>query len=200
MNKSESKYFNTALLMDEALIRLLEVKDYEYITVKEICEKAGVNRSTFYLHYETVNDLLSECLENIKKRFFDSFAKKPNDFIGSIGTVPLDDLVLIRSDYLRPYLTFFKENQTLFRAVYKNPSCMQTEAQYSGISDFVLRPIMKRFHIPETEQKYQIAFFVNGSMAIVREWINGGCKESVEEIETVMLHCIRPNNKSGELQ
>lgn len=70
MNKSESKYFNTALLMDEALIRLLEVKDYEYITVKEICEKAGVNRSTFYLHYETVNDLLSECLENTKKRFF----------------------------------------------------------------------------------------------------------------------------------
>lgn len=69
MNKSESKYFNTALLMDEALIRFLEVKDYEYITVKEICEKAGVNRSTFYLHYETVNDLLSECLENIKKRF-----------------------------------------------------------------------------------------------------------------------------------
>lgn len=69
MNKSESKYFNTALLMDEALIQLLEVKDYEYITVKEICEKAGVNRSTFYLHYETVNDLLSECLENIKKRF-----------------------------------------------------------------------------------------------------------------------------------
>lgn len=136
MNKSESKYFNTALLMDEALIRLLEVKDYEYITVKEICEKAGVNRSTFYLHYETVNDLLSECLENIKKRFLDSFAKKPNDFIGSIGTVPLDDLVLISSDYLRPYLTFFKENQSLFRAVYKNPSCMQTEAQYNGISDF----------------------------------------------------------------
>ena len=77
---------------------------------------------------------------------------------------------------------------------------MQTEAHYSGISDFVLRPIMKRFHIPETEQKYQIAFFVNGSMAIVREWINGGCRESVEEIETVMLHCIRPNNKSGERQ
>ena len=77
---------------------------------------------------------------------------------------------------------------------------MQTEAQYNGISDFFLRPIMKRFHIPETEQKYWIAFFVNGSMAIVREWINGGCRESVEEIETVMLHCIRPNNKSGERQ
>ncbi len=39
MNKSESKYFHTALRMDEALISLLEEKDLEYISVKEICEK-----------------------------------------------------------------------------------------------------------------------------------------------------------------
>ena len=52
MNKNESKYFNTAILFDEALIYLLENKDIEYITIKEICNKAGVNRSTFYLHYE----------------------------------------------------------------------------------------------------------------------------------------------------
>ena len=74
MNKSESKYFNTALAMDNALIALLEVKDLEYITVKEICEKAGVNRSTFYLHYETIADLvneatgLSEAISPIYKR------------------------------------------------------------------------------------------------------------------------------------
>ena len=36
MNKSESKYFNTALRMDEALIELLEEKDLEYITVKAV--------------------------------------------------------------------------------------------------------------------------------------------------------------------
>ena len=42
MNKKESKYFSTAAKMDAALIDLLEKKDFEYITVKEICEKAGV--------------------------------------------------------------------------------------------------------------------------------------------------------------
>ena len=36
MNKNESKYFNTAILFDEALIYLLEKKDIEYITIKEI--------------------------------------------------------------------------------------------------------------------------------------------------------------------
>lgn len=40
--------------MDQALIDLLEAKPFAYITVKEICEKAGVNRSAFYLHYETI--------------------------------------------------------------------------------------------------------------------------------------------------
>lgn len=46
--------------MDEAFLTLLDKKDFAYITVKEICEAAGVNRSTFYLHYETVSDLLTE--------------------------------------------------------------------------------------------------------------------------------------------
>ena len=43
----------TSSLMVEALLLLLEKKEYDFITVKEICEKAGVNRSTFYMHYDT---------------------------------------------------------------------------------------------------------------------------------------------------
>ena len=43
MNKSESRYFATAARMDEAFLTLLAKKDFEYITVKEICEVAGVN-------------------------------------------------------------------------------------------------------------------------------------------------------------
>ena len=73
MNKSESKYYNTALLMDEALLLILEKKEYEYITVKEICEKAGVNRSTFYLHYNSMDELLYETIEMINTRFQAAF-------------------------------------------------------------------------------------------------------------------------------
>ena len=58
MNKNESKYFNTAIKMDEALITLLEKKDFAYVTIKEICKVAEVNRSTFYLHYENTSELL----------------------------------------------------------------------------------------------------------------------------------------------
>ncbi len=47
MNKNESKYFNTAIKMDQSFLELLEKKDFAYITVKEICHEADVNRSTF---------------------------------------------------------------------------------------------------------------------------------------------------------
>ena len=50
MNKQESRYAYTASLMDEALLLLLEEKEFDRITVKELCQKAGVNRTTFYLH------------------------------------------------------------------------------------------------------------------------------------------------------
>ena len=55
-------------LMVEALLLLLEKKEYDVITVKEICKKAGVNRSTFYLHYNTKDDLLAETMKSINRR------------------------------------------------------------------------------------------------------------------------------------
>ena len=75
MTRSESKYFVTATKMDEAFLRLLEKKDISYITVKEICETAGVNRSTFYLHYETISDLLSESVNYLNDQFL-AYMKK----------------------------------------------------------------------------------------------------------------------------
>ena len=104
MNKSESKYFNTALRMDEALIALLEEKDLEYITVKEICRRAGVNRSTFYLHYETIADLVDETLEMINQRFLSYFPQQEEEVLGNMDSREREDLVLVTREYLLPYL------------------------------------------------------------------------------------------------
>ena len=78
MKKNDSKYFYTAELMNQALLQLLEKKDFEWITVTEITQKAGVNRSTFYLHYDTICELLEETIENLNKKFIGAFgAEKP---------------------------------------------------------------------------------------------------------------------------
>lgn len=101
MNKSESKYFHTALRMNEALISLLEKKDLEFITVKEICETAGVNRSTFYLHYETISDLMNETVEMVDKRFLSYFSQRERDVLSEMNGADLKELVLVRLTVIR---------------------------------------------------------------------------------------------------
>ena len=129
MNKYESKYFNTAIKMDEAFLSLIEVKDFEYITVKEICSKAGVNRSTFYLHYETVGDLLEESLQYMQQKFIDTFSDKAKSF-PDIGNCSKDELMLITPEYLKPYLTFIKDNRKLYSAALKHPQIFQADKTY----------------------------------------------------------------------
>ena len=115
MNKHESKYFSTAILMAEALISLLDKKSIEFITVREICEKASVNRSTFYLHYESINDLLVETADYVNEKFISYFDKGVNNFIEEIKTSKLEDLKLIKKEYLTPYLNFVKDNKKILK-------------------------------------------------------------------------------------
>ena len=111
MNKNESEYFNTTAIFDEALIYLLEKKDIEYITVKEICNSAGVNRSTFYLHYEAINDLIEETMNYVNKKFINYFSEDTKEFIEKIKYLSLDELKLVEVKYLEPYLDFVKSNK-----------------------------------------------------------------------------------------
>ena len=117
MNRSESKYFNTARRMDEALLSLLEEKDFAYITVREICARAGVNRSTFYLHYENTSDLLRETVEMIDERFRASVADATDDKTGGerLAGLPREELFLLTDRRLLPYLDFIKRNRRFCR-------------------------------------------------------------------------------------
>ena len=98
--------------MDEALIAMLDKKDYEYISVKEICVKAGVNRSTFYLHYENMDDLLQESVDMISRRFRESFDQSTAVFDAQSASI--EEGFLVTPKYLTPYLAFVKENKIIF--------------------------------------------------------------------------------------
>lgn len=94
--------------MDESFLSLLEKKDFAYITVKEICEKAGVNRSTFYLHYETLSDLLEESAQHIVDQFVSSMPYETAEFLDKLQKCPLGEMFLITPEYLIPYLNYIK--------------------------------------------------------------------------------------------
>ena len=194
MNKSESKYFHTALRMNEALISLLEKKDLEFITVKEICETAGVNRSTFYLHYETISDLMNETVEMVDKRLLSYFSQRERDVLSEMNGADLKELVLVSRAYLLPYLRFIRDNKRVYRAAFRNPAGMQAYARYEHLKNHILGPILARFQIPSELRPYYIAYYVEGIIAIVKEWLRRDCIDEVESISDIIENCVRPGS------
>lgn len=190
MNRSESKYFATAVRMDKAFLELLEKKDFAYITVKEICEKAGVNRSTFYLHYETVNDLLEESTRYIIDQFKEAMPHDTEEFLTKLQTRPIDELYLITPEYLSPYLNYIKDHKRLFRTTLEHASVLGMNDAYNSLNQHVLIPILNRFNVLPSEQKYIIPFYINGLMGIINEWLKYDCNDSIEHIVSVIKICI----------
>ena len=190
MNRNESKYFNTAVKMDMALISLLEKKDFEYITIKEICEAAGVNRSTFYLHYENTSDLLKETTQHITDNFFSYFSGTTRNLAQQLQTCDLKELLFITPEYLTPYLTFIKENQRVFKTSINQFGSMGFDGVYNDLLKDIFNPILTRFGFPEKEKAYILKFYLVGITAIVMQWLGNRCVDSIDSIVKIVMDCV----------
>ena len=181
MNKNERKYFNTAKKMNDALIALLETKEYEYITIKEICHIANVNRSTFYLHYSNMNDLLEETIESLNLSFNSHFKSKENEST-IISKENIEDLLLINDDHLIPYLNFIKENKNIYKVLKTHPQLFNANKTYDQMFRKLFVPIMNRFGLDEKWHKYLMDFYISGLTSIVFDWVYDDCKIPVQEV------------------
>ena len=191
MNKSESKYFATAVRMDEAFLALLEKKDFAYITVKEICEAAGVNRSTFYLHYETIADLLSESVSHMNEQFLACMKRDSQTFVTKLRDCPLDELYLITPEYLTPYLGYIEQHKRLFRTATENAAVLKLDKSYERMLRHVFTPILDRYGVPEQDRPYLMAFYIHGLMAIISEWLKNDCADSIADVVNVIQRCVK---------
>ena len=191
MNKSESKYFATAVRMDEAFLTLLEKKDFDYITVKEICEVAGVNRSTFYLHYETMADLLSESVSHMNEQFRAYMKRDSQTFVTKLRDCPLDELYLITPEYLTPYLGYIEQHKRLFRTATENAAVLGMDKSYDRMFCHVFTPILDRYGIPQQDRRYIMAFYIQGLMAIISEWLRNDCADSIAYVVDMIQRCVK---------
>ena len=69
MNEKDPRAVRTKSLIKEAFVKLLEEKDFKYITIKDITTKATINRATFYAHYLDkyllLEELVIDCFEEM---------------------------------------------------------------------------------------------------------------------------------------
>lgn len=183
MYKSRNSFSSS--LMVEALLLLLEKKEYDSITVKEICEKAGVNRSTFYMHYDTKDDLLVETMKYINARLLsdsnhDAIIPRSNDE----KNFNLDEIHLV------PYLNTIKELKKIYRVLPHKPHIFKksniNKELYRNLCDKLLR----KYNIKNDEMEFACAYFNYGVLAIIDKWVESDCKEDVSKIANLIIKLI----------
>ena len=108
----------------------------------------------------------------------------------------LNDLYLITPAYLVPYLAFIKKNRRLFLTAVRKSQVLRLQDSYDALFIHVLNPILERYQVSEGKRKYILNFYVHGIMAVISEWLQEDCRDSIEEITGIIEECImRPKKE-----
>ena len=185
--------------MDLALISLLKKKPFDYITVSEICEEAGVNRSTFYLHYETIGDLLAETTRYLLDDFLAYFSTDTKAIALNLADCELNDLIFICDKYLSPYLSYVKDHKEIFGTALLYNQTLGFEDVYKRMFDNIFNPILERFQYTPSNRQYVMMYYLNGVNAIILEWLRNGCDKSIQEIAEIISICIYGKDNTNRL-
>ena len=149
---------------------LLSVMEQERVpSVGELCERAQVNRSTFYRHYLDVYDLMEKTETEIQKGLAETLAS-------DAGGEPLERLVRYVADYRKFYRIYLQKHL--------NGSM---EAGFQSYWESRLKPVFLRAGVrDERRMLYYYQFVKAGVMTVLKLWLDGGCRESPEEIAGIL--------------
>ncbi|GGC77038.1 TetR family transcriptional regulator [Thalassobacillus devorans] len=63
--KTDLRVKRTRILINEAFLKVIQMKGFDAMTIQDIADEALINRSTFYLHYDDKYDLLEKMSSDV---------------------------------------------------------------------------------------------------------------------------------------
>ncbi|MBP0966468.1 MAG: TetR/AcrR family transcriptional regulator [Oscillospiraceae bacterium] len=163
----------TKRMLKEALVRLLEHKSIDKITVYELCGEAEINRTTFYKYYSSPFALLEDIQEDFLHELENSL--REND----------------RPISLLNILTYIDTHRTSCRALLRSAS--DTGILQKILSLSLIMQKMENQFVPRYtgfRKEYAMEFVAIGSYAIVKKWLLSEQPEPPEEITALILELI----------
>lgn len=178
--KNDRRIKYTKMMIKQSLVKLLQEKPISKISIKEICETADINRSTFYAHYADQYDLLrqlvDETLQDINT-YLDSY----NFTVYEPGSYQI----------MKRIFEYIVENAELCKVLMGEYGDISLQKEIMMI---VQRQGMKEWKgkkaVDEDMMEYLYIYGVNGSIGIVQKWLQSGLKQSAGEMADLVIQMI----------
>lgn len=174
MNKKNNQRtrISKLLLKNAALDLLQEKKSIDKISVRELCEYADLNRSTFYAHYNEPKELLDEIENELLEATADHLKKIAEENDAGAHA------------YILSFLKYIRENDKQFRTLLVDLVDPTFRTKFMQIS---LLQIIENMHFfcQENLEQYIYSYILNGSAGVIVQWIRSGY--SIDEPSLVEL-------------
>ena len=151
--------------ISKIFITLLQTKEISEISVTDICKLAKINRSTFYVNYLDIYDLADKIGQELEQEVSFLYQEEKETQNNS-------------NDFLKLF-KHIKDNQIFYKTYFKlnmDKNFIINEYDYN---------LSKELY-DDKYIDYHMEFFKAGLNAIIKKWLNNGCKESPEEIESIL--------------
>ena len=168
-NKVDLRVIKTETAIKKAFKDLLIEMPYEKITIKELCEKAVINRKTFYLHYNSIDDVLEQFQEELAAEYFDRI--KDFDHIANVEKM------------IEIFFLFSEEQGEFYEKILCNYNYDYIHKQTTNKLNVKVQDNLKSIHRFSKEKQSIILAYINSSvLGIYRQWIKDGKKLSVKQV------------------
>lgn len=170
----------TKRLLKEALIRLLERKEISHISITELCAEAGINRTTFYRHY----DLPRSILDDIQK----DLIREMREEIEHTGVGRDMD------DYIRVVCRYLHSRKDIVGLFVKS----NVFIDYAGLTDMLYSALLARrdsstalSSISLEDLKMLASFLTGGGYSMVRQWFADDDLRTSEEMADAAISFLK---------
>ena len=177
--KVDRRVRKTRRQLREGLAHLLEKKSIRDIKVKELVEEVDINRSTFYLHYSDIYDMLKQLEEELFQEIQEAIKNHP---------ISAD----ARSQaFIRQLFQIMDDN----RAICDMAFVARMEDVVGSEAVQVIEPLFK---IEKKQLRYSYAYCLNGCVGLIKMWLLNDGKETPEQMADIMYHMVS-NSLNGYL-
>lgn len=157
-----------------ALLRLMEERPYDSISITDITSLAGVSRMAYYRNYSSKEEILIKHLEDEEKKIIEN----------AIGTksFSIKDIIFYVSD-------FIQDNSSVIKTVY-------SAGLTHRLTDMLKDRIYSYFPVANqtTEGKYAVRFYVGAILSVYRYWIDNGMEEPADTVSEIVWKLVNQDS------
>lgn len=172
MATTDKRYIRTHKLIRDVFEQQIIAKDYNDITISLITKEAGINRKTFYLHYESLNALMSEFIDDIVKEIMEYLV-----------TVRPEKGSTITPGMLSGFFQLLSQKKSLHKRLICSPGY---KFVFHEISDKLVwhnQTLITNSNPADNYAKRILMIYItHGIMLIYRDWLIHDCPISEEDL------------------